>query len=505
MKNLAHLLFITVLNFGLVHTSFGQAGTLDPNFGNNGIASIVFQSGDFEHFDTEVQADGKIICFGKFFVSSLNGDYPTLVRVNADGSNIDFSYGNNGVRTLSEQVFLSDVYQKLTIDDQGNVYAALTQGSRILVYKVDANGNIVSNYGVGGMVEISSGGLIANLVLQADGKLLIASSSGNDFIITRLNTNGNLDNSFGSNGVVSQSVLGIDRSYDIHIQSDQKILVCGTTDNGFGEMLGVIRLNTDGSLDNSFGNGGKVSRIINGSDLAYGVTTNSTGKVILCGRNVETNFDQKGVIAQFNADGSIDSAFATNGLALIQPMLSMYYFHDLLVQPDGKIVAVGVEGVNGQMLRFALTRLNTDGSLDNSFGSNGSATASLNGVNLRANSVQLDGDNNLIVGGAEQFDTAIRLAKFKTDLPSSLRSSIQDIGIRIYPNPMNEVLMIDFGDSFEREASLEIFTNIGEQAFQTSFQNGGKQQIDLPELSPGLYVGNINIDGKSYSFKLSVK
>ncbi len=503
MKPILTFITITLTFLLFCSKARSQDGTLDPNFGINGIASITFQSGDFKMYDSEVLPDGKILCFGKFFISTSNGFFPTVVRLNADGSGIDFSFGNNGVKVLSEQLFLIDIYMAITLDNQGYVYAAGTGGSNIYVYKLTVDGQEDLNFGINGMVELTSASRLADIKVQADGKIVVASTLNNDFVVSRMNNNGTMDMSFGTNGVQSHSVFGIDNAYGLTLQSDGKILVCGYTDNGFGPMLGIIRMNANGSLDNSFGSGGKVSRIINGSDFAYSITVTPSGKVVVAGRTTNGLFNQKGLVAQFNADGSEDTNFGTSGVVEIQLAGNADFFSDVLIQTDGKILATGIHDINGTNSSFLIARLNSDGSPDVGFGlsNDGTAIATLTGIDMHGLSISLDSNGDAIIGGAFQNDNAIRVAKFYTGLALSTSEDQVKSFIKIFPNPANTALNINLENYFDAGIiSLVIHNSIGEMVYEKIRIHGPYfSSIDVSQFNNGVYFVSITINGKIFN------
>ncbi len=124
---------------------------------------------------------------------------------------------------------------------------------------------------------------------------------------------GTLDNTFGTNGKVITS-LGTfaDRGNTMIIQSDNKIIVGGSTNTSFTTSdFALIRYNNDGSLDNSFGTGGKVTTAIDSKSEGHSVALQSDGKILLAGHdNWYTN------LARYNSDGSLDATFGSGGIVI---------------------------------------------------------------------------------------------------------------------------------------------------------------------------------------------
>lgn len=270
--------------------------------------------------------------------------------------------------------------------------------------------------------------LYQDVKVQADGKIvavgtLYDATYAADIIVARLNEDGSYDNSFGTNGIFNYGLNYETGSYECAIKSDGKILVAGyTTDNGGGgtAML-LLQLNADGTLDNSFGNGGVTYHDIGPrEDMAYGLAVQADGKIVLCGSTVDTttiDYNNVPVLVRFNADGSHDAAFGTNGKATVPVTYAENEFAAVRIQPDGKIVAAG-HIANGLLWYSALiARFNSDGTLDNTFGTNGVVNKNVNNVDDEFFDLQLTPDNNIVLTGFSviQGDLDFRLLVMKYD------------------------------------------------------------------------------------------
>jgi len=186
-----------------------------------------------------------------------------------------------------------------------------------------------------------------SLAIQPDGKILLGGYcrgviSQADFCIARFNSYGTLDTSFGYSGKVIEPIgSGIDIGYSLAIQPDGKILLGGYCDGDFC----IARFNSDGTsngtLDTSFGNSGKVRLAIgSSSDFGQSLVIQPDRKILLGGYcHNGSNFDF--CIARFNTDGTLDTTFG-NGGKVIQPIGSGDdHGYSLAIQPDGKILLGG--------------------------------------------------------------------------------------------------------------------------------------------------------------------
>jgi uncharacterized delta-60 repeat protein len=280
-------------------------------------------------------------------------------------------------------------------------------------------------------------------ILQPDGKEIVVGSALNpdsgdtDFSIARLNTDGTLDTTFNGDGkvLVPFNLLGPAGGDDVAtclaIQADGKIVVGGSAQrsvNGDYDFA-VARINFDGTLDSSFGNGGltTIGFQAGGSleDRATGVAVAPDGRIVVGGwaaKSASGNTDF--AVVRLDASGSIDETFGSAGKKLIAfnaGGAGADKANGLVVQPDGRIVLAG----SAQMSKrgdydFAIARLNVTGTMDKSFAGSGKRTVSFNlGGNRddEATSVALQGTNIVLGGyatrdllGNEDF-AAVRLLK----------------------------------------------------------------------------------------------
>ena len=310
-------------------------------------------------------------------------------------------------------------------------------------HSVDAApGDLDTTFGTGGRVVTDFGGSEETpaLALQPDGRIVVAGSSflffGFNFALARYNPDGTLDLSFGQGGRVLTSFGRSERARSLALQPDGRIVVAGSSGFDFA----LARYNPDGSLDSSFGVGGKVTTDFSGTgrfeEEAHAVALQPDGKIVVAGTADEVgpgDFDF--ALARYNLDGSLDSSFGVAGLVLtdLNGNGSFDEASALVLQPDGKIVVAGsVEAPRGPGLGFgvdfALARYNPDGSLDSSFGVAGVVLTDLNGNGSfdRAHAVALQPDGKIVVAGSSS-DGGFALARYHPD--GSLDSSFGTEGV----------------------------------------------------------------------------
>jgi uncharacterized delta-60 repeat protein len=257
------------------------------------------------------------------------------------------------------------------------------------------------SFGTGGKVVTDMGGNDRALSVfgQADGKIVVIGLAGNQGAIARYLADGSLDQSFGTGGkVLSPNLI---MSVDLNIkpgalQPDNKIVIAGR--NASSDFM-VERRNPDGGLDVSFGGGGVVTLEFGpgSADQGKAVAIQPDGKIVVAGT---TNFGTTNAgigVTRFNSDGSVDTGFGTAGKTIVDTA-GVDDPRAIAFQPDGKILIAGSLSSSRPML----VRLKADGSRDTAFGDNGIATSTHNGGGYDLE-LQRDGKIVLIGEGLARF------------------------------------------------------------------------------------------------------
>ena len=290
------------------------------------------------------------------------------------------------------------------------------------------------DFGIGGKVTTAfntKASEIYGVAKQSDGKIVAVgwvqtATADKDFALARYNPDGSLDTAFGTGGRVTTAIRDADdEARAVAIQSDGKIVVVGyayETTTG-GNDFAAARYNTDGSLDQGFGNitgqirTGKLTTNMGATDIAHAVAIQDDGKIVLAGQ-AGNAFG----VARFHPAGDLDAdkaavgntpaytGFATNGKQTTDfTGGGADRARAVAIQSDGKIVLAGYATNNNGTTSvttddhkdFALARYITSGALDTSFGTGGKVTSnfSVGTLDDQINAVALDGDGNIIVAG----------------------------------------------------------------------------------------------------------
>ncbi|HYV91310.1 MAG TPA: T9SS type A sorting domain-containing protein [Chitinophagales bacterium] len=208
---------------------------------------------------------------------------------------------------------------------------------------------------------------------------------------------GTLDGDFNGGTVITPIGMADDSSSAVAIQPDGKIIVAGSSWNGLNSDFALARYNADGTLDNGFGTDGKVTTPIGeADDYAHAVVIQSDGKIVVAGTSYNAADADFGV-ARYNSDGTLDNSFSTDG-KLTTSIGAHEEAYSVAIQPDEKIVVVGFSLFNG-FCYFALVRYNSNGKLDKSFIRDGSMASAVGGPYSPAFSVAIQSDGKIVVAG----------------------------------------------------------------------------------------------------------
>ncbi|HYC46921.1 MAG TPA: hypothetical protein VED01_15705, partial [Burkholderiales bacterium] len=273
-----------------------------------------------------------------------------------------------------------------------------------------------------------------SLALLDDGRILVAGSRdavgmGQAFALARYSTSGILDVTFGGDGLVTTHLGGGHTvGQGVALQPDGKAVVGGYTATGFV----VTRYNQDGSLDTSFSGDGVVTTPTLATNFAAGIAIQSDGRIVVAGHGHPGDGSGSDfIVVRYNSNGSLDAAFDSDGKVTTDfEAGGEEIAADMAIQNDGKIVVVGASRI-GADLDFAVARYNSNGTLDGTFGGDGTVTTPIgNGNFVRsaddlATSVALQSDGKILVAGESQhqhglgepvvFDMDFALVRYNAD------------------------------------------------------------------------------------------
>jgi uncharacterized delta-60 repeat protein len=350
---------------GLTRLNSNGSRDLSFNIGSgftdgNGVGAVVKT--------VSIQTDGKIIVGGVF--AKVDGNpRNNITRLNDNGS-VDLTFGPN-------PGFLGNV-QAMGLQLNGNIiaggaFSSFNDTLRNNLVGLNINGSIDANFNVGSGFN----GPVTTINVQDNGKIIVGGgftifNGSNQARIVRLNSNGTLDPTFNIGSGFNDYV------YAACLQPDGKIIVGGnfTNFNGVNRNR-IIRLNSDGSLDPTFNPGSGFVGTQSGGPVLT-ISVQSDGKILVGGMFTSFNINTRNYFARLNSDGSIDNTF--NPIPGFNNSVWTSF-----VQPDGKIIIGGdFTSFNGN-LKNRIIRLNNDGSIDATFVIGTGFDNSVRSINMQSN------------------------------------------------------------------------------------------------------------------------
>ncbi len=412
--------------FIFLHTIlFAGFGALDMSFDKDGkVTTAIGVDMDNKAECVAVQDDGKIVIGGR--TGDGTSDDIVLVRYNTDGS-LDTNFGTLGVVIQPLQGIESATGITIQKDGKLVVVGWTDDGSKIsiVLLRYETSGVLDQSFGVNGVVTETIGGArdeATGVALQKNGKIVVSATSyygtTNYFATLRYDTKGLLDGSF-QGGIVLKCVGSISsESSSIAIQKDQKIILAGSSFNGNDWEFALVRFDLDGTLDENFGTKGVViGSIGGGNDFSSSLLVQEDRMIVIAGFSFDgtrSNF----TLQRYGPEGTLDGSFGVNGTIISHIGSGHSQVNGIVYQKDGKIIAAG-NSSDGTGDMYTLVRYDSDGLLDTKFGNNGITKTKILGVNDNANSIALQGDGKVVLAGssAKSTDYDISLARYLIATP----------------------------------------------------------------------------------------
>lgn len=391
-----------------------SAGSLDFHFGDHG--SVLEKGNKFGEFTTITElTDGRILAIGRgTSLGLVNGEDIALIRFNSDGTR-DTTFANDGAMTIDISGY-DDVPVSAFVLPDGKILVGASLSTRHSTngwrragfLRFNSDGALDQTFGDHGVVigPDTLLGTLADMKIQSDGKIVglgyAQTDSTRRWYLMRLDADGHFDQSFGNGGiVVSEFAQREIMAHKLAIQSDGKIIAVGTSN-----WLRAVRYNTDGSLDQTFGQGGEMLITERHVANTCSIAIKPDGKLLLGISGYELQWGTL-TLYQLNADGSRDAAWGENG-RIITTVGEFADSYALKFQSDGKLLQIGQ--VDGKM---AVVRYNEDGTVDESFGVHGVAKTTIDGIAFDA---LIQNDQKILTAGTASENWDSMLVRFMGDL-----------------------------------------------------------------------------------------
>lgn len=507
------------LVFAVAHLDLDAqtAGNPDSSFGTNGKVITPIWNDQGAH-SVALQADGKIVVGA----SQYGNGGGMVIRYNSDGS-VDSSFGTTGV------VYLYGDVAHVVIQSDGKICAATTWYSGIdrdyRVTRLNIDGSLDSAYGNAGSVTTdihNENNDVTSIAIQPDDKILVTGPSFISTALVRYNTDGSLDTTFGTGGIVytTLSTTYWSSINFLAVQADGKIVGAGyysDSTNFNSTDIAILRFNADGTSDTTFGNGGKVFiQLSNYLNFAEAIAIQTDGKIVVAAQIYNAqNYTDFGLV-RCNPNGSLDSTFGIGGKVLTVVTNVDDYAYSMVIQPDGKIIVGGTSNISlSDSARFTLICYNTDGSLDSTFGTSGIVTTSFGSIYDWAYAVALQADGKIVLAGETnpvQFNDIAIARYISTTNVGIIDDEFPCVQELVYPNPIaGGTLTVAYELLREETITITLWDITGRQIItfmQSEKRASGKQKEVLTisqNLAGGTYVLQIRTHVNTTSVKVVKK
>jgi uncharacterized delta-60 repeat protein len=376
-------------------------GTLNPDFGDNGVASTTFQNLLFSAVDARTDSTGRLVAAG---YTTNTGDF-FVGRFNADGS-LDPTFGDNGRTVIDLGRGTFDTATSIAIDpNTGAIYVAGysqspsdSSDNDFAIARFTADGLVDNTFSDDGVDIIDLARLRgqvtsddrANAITLSGGKIYLAGStqiSGDDrdFALLRLTGSGDADTSFSGDGLAVVNFFNHDDAANaMVVQSDGRVVLAGSAQNSAGTktFIAAARINNNGSLDTVFGQNGKFTLSINNNDdEAFAADVYPNGAIALGGFSATGNASDRSLTTKFavvkiSANGDLDRSFNNGAAVTAIPGDPLAAVNQLVIQPTGKILVAGkgatsIDNAFSGNVGVVLARYTLTGTLDTTFNGTG--------------------------------------------------------------------------------------------------------------------------------------
>lgn len=501
---------VAMFIFGVV-SLLAQDGTLDVTFSSDGKATAAVSSADDDFGQAlAIQPDGKIVMAGVYF--SGFSSHIGLLRLNKNGTP-DTGFDGDGIVTVSIGTSGSSA-NGIALQDDGRIVVVGTaeSGGRdvFAVLRFNSNGTPDASFDGDGIVltpvqeKYDAGNTI---VIQEDGKIVVGgksyANSNMDFTLIRYLPNGSLDTTFDHDGIVTTPVsAGYDEIKSLALQTDGKIVSVGASYDEEKNKLSMVRYLPNGSLDTTFGNGGKVlESAATGGQYVNSVAIQPDGRIVVAGdADVTVNHDI--IVYRYTENGILDKDFSGDGMVKMDFGTDDCYAQSVALQQDGKIVVVG-HTFNGTDYDVAVLRLNSNGQFDTSFDGDAKVTVKTGTGGDYGKSVAIQPDGNIVIGGYATVGSKTDFAVIR--LLSTVPTSVETLHasdhisfelLQNYPNPFNPSTTIGFTLQASGHTTLKIYDAVGREVVTLANENleAGvyhQRTFDAAKLTSGVYFARL--------------
>ena len=454
-----------------------NAVELDTNFSTDGYDLNTFGGSAYEYTEVKVQSDGKIVAVG---YNNVSGTYDMFVVQYNDDGTLDTGFDTDGYKLLNFYTDKMSFGMSLAFQSDGKiVIAGKTRNTNdkfeFVMVRLNSDGSLDTTFDTDGIVlwtEDSSNDFIGNAHVQilSDGKILVggeamfSGDSKENYFVAKFTSTGNLDTTFGaSSGYTDIAVTGTGSgdTQGMLVDSDGKILIAGnngdisSNTNGTNGDYAVARFNNDGTIDTTFGGGDGLFEFDGGGDgfHDFGADIAQQGsKYIIVGKTRNSS-DYKWSVSRIDSDGTLDTTFGTNGHTLFSGSNTYDFVKGVQVLSDNSILVAGQwEAVVNGRYDTTIAKLTENGALDTSFDDDGVYSYSFNNMTNKVYDMVVDSSGRIITVGSNSNGMIIaRFLAQTNSVPTSKDKNItinEDTSYNFVLNDFN-FTDADAGDTLE--------------------------------------------------------
>ncbi len=514
MKKLYFLFVVSVFCSAGV---LAQPGTLDNTFGTGGKVGVIPNAADEMINAVAVQTDQKIVVAGNNIAASTSQFL--VVRYKTDGTP-DSTFGTNGRFKTFVNTGANENAYAVVIQGDTSIYVGGAAGDDFAVMKLRANGTLDTSWNHNGKVVTPFGSSkvgALSMAMQPDNKIVAAGfakvGSKTYFALARYKTDGSLDTTFDADGKLTYHIGAAqqDSGIALVIQPDGKIIVGGISFNDNDNDFALVRLNANGSEDNTFGTEGKVTTdFVTNNDQLTSLALQSDGSII-AGGTASDGTSTFFALARYDSTGTLDAGFGGGGTGTVTTSFGTGYdlLNALTLQTDGSIVAAGSTN-SPPGGSFALVRYTGAGVLDNSFGNGGKVTTAEGSAGGAANAVVMQADGKILAGG--RTNNSLHRGFALNRYIGGGGTGITDIslldGSSLFPNPVNEQATLKYNLHNAQHITIKL-TDLQGRQLQTILNNVHQQSGSYTQsiplqsgLASGVYMLTLTNDNGTVSWKI---
>ena len=428
MKSILTILFFAVFCFRLQ----AQPGTLDHSFGDSG--KVVAATYEGNVYTSLLQPDGKIVVAGSggFYKQGVPIGGALLVRYNSDGS-LDYTFGDSGrvISNIGESSVKA--IRALALQSNGKIVALVRGYSAMALIRINSNGSTDESFGKVGLAlgPTDDGYIPTDMAILPDGRIVITGdvryeiNDDNRCFVTCFLSSGALDETFGENATVKLELNSPLDITSVAVTKSGKIIIGGNY-NFLNKTL-LLGFNGDGTHNESFGKNGLAEMSFDRSitdpaltDLAIA----DDNKFVASGWCYFNSRAEVALANRFLPNGLPDSTFGGAGYATAKSGEGDLHANSVAVQQDGRVVLGGFLDISNTVFKFAVVRIDGDGGVDSTYGTNGIGLTEFSGGD-QAYSLLLQKDGKAVLTGNtfnfefEQYVPA--LARYNGDLTQRQR------------------------------------------------------------------------------------